>query len=54
MRLLVIALALVAVLVIGVFASGSTFGQRCDKLHPNGTALERERCVTNLSHGIQP
>lgn len=34
-----------------VFATGQTFGQRCERLHPNGGAAEIELCVTELSNG---
>ena len=33
-----------------VFASGSTFGQRCDRAYA-GDPLEAERCVDRLAHG---
>jgi len=36
-----------------VFATGSTFGQRCERAHP-GNALEAERCVERLAHGDRP
>ena len=42
--------AFLALLLI-VFATGQTFGQRCERLHPDGSAAELERCVTQLSDG---
>jgi hypothetical protein len=36
-----------------VFASGSTFGQRCERAYA-GDPLEAERCVERLAHGERP
>jgi hypothetical protein len=40
-------------LLASVFATGSTFGQRCDRAYPTN-ALEAERCVERLAHGDRP
>jgi hypothetical protein len=39
-----------ALLIIGVFASGATFGQRCQRAYPD-RPLEAERCAERLAHG---
>lgn len=41
-------------LVLIVFSSGQMFGQRCERLHPNGDARTIERCVAQLSEGDHP
>ncbi len=43
---------LCALLVVFVFASGSTFGQRCERAHPGDDAAAA-RCVERLAHGTQ-
>lgn len=37
-------------LIAAVFATGATFGQRCERLHPNADASTIERCVDAMSH----
>jgi hypothetical protein len=44
--------ATVALIAI-VFATGSTFGQRCDRMFPD-SALRAEACVQNLVKGNAP
>lgn len=39
---------LAIVVLVGVFASGSTFGQRCDRAHPTDGAAAHA-CVERLS-----
>jgi len=38
------------VLIAFVFATGSTFGQRCERMHPND-ATARDACVERLASG---
>lgn len=40
-------------LIVAVFASGNTFGQRCDRAFPDNPA-RAETCVFNLSNGYAP
>ena len=48
-----IAGVLVAVaLIIFVFATGQTFGQRCAKLYADGP--NQDACVSRLAHGEAP
>ncbi len=37
-------------LIVFVFATGSTFGQRCDRMHPNDP-IARDACVERLVSG---
>lgn len=34
-----------------VLATGQTFGQRCEKMHPNGDVRKIEQCVDALAKG---
>lgn len=36
-------------IILMVFATGQTFGQRCEKLYPHGTPAQIEMCVSTLS-----
>lgn len=38
------------ILIVFVFATGSTFGQRCDRMHPKDT-IARDACVERLASG---
>lgn len=39
-----------AVIIAAVFLTGQTFGQRCERLHPNADAATMESCIHQLSH----
>lgn len=41
---------LFALLIVFVFATGSTFGQRCDRMHPEDRTA-RDTCVERLASG---
>jgi predicted PurR-regulated permease PerM len=45
--------AVVLAILIFVFATGQTFGQRCERLFPHDPAFQ-ERCVHRLAYGEQP
>lgn len=51
---MMLGLALSAIILLSVWLTGGTFGQRCERLHPNADALTLERCVYDLSHGTRP
>jgi len=40
-------------LVFGVWFTGGTFGQRCERAYP-GDGLAQERCISNLIHDRAP
>lgn len=39
------------VIILVVFATGATFGQRCERYYPNASPLTVDRCVEHLSNG---
>jgi len=41
-------LGITSALFLAVWASGATFGQRCERLHP-GEAMAQEQCVDQLA-----
>lgn len=43
-----------ALLVVGVVATGQTFGQRCRAANPHATAAQQAACVQTLSRGPAP
>lgn len=54
MRLGMIHGVIAAILLIAfVFATGSTFGQRCAKAHPGADAATIDACVEALSQGTR-
>jgi hypothetical protein len=47
----IVGIVLAALLAVTVFATGGTFGRRCERAFPSDAARQ-ERCVYNLQHGV--
>lgn len=48
-----VGLAIGALIIIFVVATGQTFGQRCDRMYPN-SPIQSERCAYDLAKGFHP